>query len=157
MSNTSSAKQPDSEIDDDQQGLKTPRFAHIRKTYPRDDAFADDQHRIMRRGIPFGRHFDPALGRGHGQDAERGLIFNAHCADLFEQFEFIQQIWANNVNFQQQGDGPDPVIGTDGEATLHEEGSTEQLNFRRFVHTTGALYAFAPSKRTLQRLASGDL
>ena len=65
----------DFEYDDDPQGLKTPRFAHIRKTYPRDDQFQDDQHRIMRRGIPFGRHFDPALGRGHGQDAERGLLY----------------------------------------------------------------------------------
>jgi Dyp-type peroxidase family len=142
---------------DDPEGEKTPRFAHIRKTYPRTERFDEARHRIMRRGIPFGLHFDPALGRGHGQDAERGLIFNAHCADLDDQFEFIQRIWSNNVNFQQRGDGPDPVIGTDGQATLPEEGATQQLDFRRFVHTTGALYAFAPSKRTLQRLANGDL
>jgi Dyp-type peroxidase family len=147
----------DFDFDDDPQGQKTPRFAHIRKTYPRNDTFRDDRHRVMRRGIPFGRHFDPALGRGHGVDAGRGLIFNAHCADLFEQFEFIQEIWANNVDFQQQGDGPDPVIGTDGQATLHQEGSTVELDFKRFVHTTGGLYAFAPSKRTLHRLATGDL
>jgi Dyp-type peroxidase family len=147
----------------DDEGERTPRFAHIRKTYPRDarprdeGGHADNLHRIMRRGIPFGLHFDPALGRGHGDDAERGLIFNAHCADLDAQFEFIQRIWSNNVDFQEEGDGPDPVIGTDGQATLHEEGDAQQLDFRRFVHTTGALYAFAPSKRTLQRLASGDL
>ena len=147
----------------DDEGERTPRFAHIRKTYPRDarpreeGGHADNLHRIVRRGIPFGLHFDPALGRGHGQDAERGLIFNAHCADLDDQFEFIQRIWSNNVNFQQRGDGPDPVIGKEGQATLHEEGATQQLDFRRFVHTTGALYAFAPSKRTLQRLANGDL
>jgi Dyp-type peroxidase family len=147
---------------DDPEGENTPIFAHIRKTYPRGGRFDDNLHRIMRRGIPFGLHFDPALGRGHGQDAERGLIFNAHCADLFDQFEFIQQRWANNVNFQRRGDGPDPVIGADGEATLHEiredsPTTREQLDFRRFVHTTGALYAFAPSKRTLQRLAQGEL
>jgi len=142
----------------DADGERTPRFAHIRKTYPRDETFQDDQHRIMRRGIPFGLHFDPALGRGHGDDDdERGLIFNAYCADLDEQFEFIQRIWSNDVDFQQQGDGPDPVIGTRGRATLPEEGDTQRLDFRRFVHTRGALYAFAPSKRTLRRLASGDL
>jgi Dyp-type peroxidase family len=141
----------------DLEGKETPRFAHIRKVYPRDEQFDDDLHRIMRRGIPFGLHFDPALGRGHGQDAERGLIFNAHCADLSEQFEFLQKTWANNVDFQQTGDGPDPVIGTSGKATLHEKGANQKLDFRRFVHTTGALYAFAPSKRTLQRLASGNL
>jgi deferrochelatase/peroxidase EfeB len=104
----------------DDEGERTPRFAHIRKTYPRDarpreeGGHADNLHRIVRRGIPFGLHFDPALGRGHGQDAERGLIFNAHCADLDDQFEFIQRIWSNNVNFQQRGDGPDPVIGKGG-------------------------------------------
>jgi len=46
------------------------------------------------------------------------LIFNTHCADITEQFEFLQEQWANNPNFQRRGDGPDPVIGTDGEATL---------------------------------------
>ena len=146
-----------SEPVNDADGERTPRFAHIRKTYPRDARFADNLRRIMRRGIPFGLHFDPAAGRGHGQEDERGLIFNAYCADLAEQFEFIQRRWSNDVNFQQPGDGPDPVIGTRGRATLHEAGDTQQLDFRRFVYTTGALYAFAPSKRTLQRLASGDL
>jgi Dyp-type peroxidase family len=148
---------------DDPDGEKTPRFSHIRKTYPRTQRFNEAQHRIMRRGIPFGLHFDPALGRGHGQDAERGLIFNAHCADLEAQFEFIQQSWANNRRFPFKEDGsgpdpgPDPVIGTDGKGTLHEKGADQQLDFMRFVHTTGALYAFAPSKRTLQLLANGDL
>ncbi len=69
---------------DDPEGENTPIFAHIRKTYPRGGRFDDNLHRIMRRGIPFGLHFDPALGRGHGQDAERCLIFNAHCADLID-------------------------------------------------------------------------
>ena len=55
---------------DDPEGENTPIFAHIRKTYPRGGRFDDNLHRIMRRGIPFGLHFDPALGRGHGQDAE---------------------------------------------------------------------------------------
>ena len=142
---------------DDPEGEKTPRFSHIRKTYPRDATFRDDAHRMMRRGIPFGQPFDSAMGRGRGQDAERGLIFNMHCADIAEQFEFVQQVWSNNAGFQQPGDGPDPVIGTDGPVTLHEKGNTKQLDFRRFVHTTGALYAFAPSKSILQRLANGEL
>ena len=50
---------------DDREGQKTPRFAHIRKMYPRDrSAFGDDRRRLLRRGIPFGRPFDPAAGRG---------------------------------------------------------------------------------------------
>jgi Dyp-type peroxidase family len=151
--------------EDDPEGRRTPRFAHIRKTYPRAERFDDDRHRIMRRGIPYGLHFDPGLGRGHGRDAERGLIFNAHCADLAEQFEFIQQQWVNEPSFpppeEDGGGGPnpgrDPVIGTGGKATYHETGPDQQLDFGRFVQTTGALYAFAPSISTLRRLANGNL
>jgi Dyp-type peroxidase family len=148
--------------EDDPEGRRTPRFAHIRKTYPRAERFNDDQHRIMRRGIPYGLHFDPGKGRGHGRDAERGLIFNAHCADLAEQFEFIQQQWVNNPKFPPlEGGGPnpgrDPVIGTGGKATYHETGPDQELDFGRFVQTTGALYAFAPSISTLRRLANGNL
>jgi hypothetical protein len=117
----------------------------------------------MRRGIPYGLHFDPGLGRGHGRDAERGLIFNAYCADLAEQFEFIQEQWVNNASFPKLKDesgpnpGRDPVIGTGGKATLHEKGKDQDLDFGRFVQTTGALYAFAPSISTLRRLANGNL
>jgi Dyp-type peroxidase family len=152
--------------EDDPEGRRTPRFAHIRKTYPRTESerFNEAQHRIMRRGIPYGLHFDPGLGRGHGRDAERGLIFNAHCADLAEQFEFIQQLWVNNPGFPPPEDGGgganpgrDPVIGTGGKATYHERGPDQELDFGRFVHTTGALYAFAPSISTLRRLANGNL
>ncbi len=147
-------------VPDDPEGFKTPRFAHIRKMYPRDDTFRENErHRILRRGIPFGLHFDPALGRGHGVDAERGLCFNAFMSSIEDQFEFLQQHWANNPNFREAGDGPDPVIGTDpAPVTLRRQGRPDRrLDFRRFVQTTGALYAFAPSLTTLTRLARGTL
>lgn len=144
--------------DDDPEGLKTPRFSHIRKMYPRDEGFGDDRRRIMRRGIPFGEPFDPASGRGHGVDADRGLIFNVFMASIEDQFEFLQQTWANNAGFQQAGDGPDPVIGdAPTKNTFHREGRPDTtLDFRRFVHTSGAAYAFAPSLTTLRGLANGS-
>ena len=92
--------------DDDPDGIKTPRFAHIRKVYPRDDRFDDNEHRIIRRGIPFGRPFDPAGGRGHGVDSDRGLLFLAYMASIENQFEFIQRVWANSGTFQQPGTVP---------------------------------------------------
>jgi Dyp-type peroxidase family len=143
--------------EDDPGGTKTPRFAHIRKVYPRDDAFDDDEHRIIRRGIPFGRPFDPAGGRGHGVDADRGLLFLAYMASIENQFEFIQTTWADNATFQQPGDGPDPVIGTspgDGNALPIAGGATATLSLRRWVRTTGAVYLFAPSIGTLIGLGS---
>lgn len=134
---------------------------HIRKAYPRDQANPGEQEaerrRIMRRGIPFGLPFDPALGRGYGVDAERGLVFAAFMASIEKQFEFIQQQWVNNVDFPVAADGIDPVIGTGGPVTCRRAGVADQaLNFMQFVTTEGALYAFAPSLTTLGLLASGQ-
>ena len=151
---------PDGSQDD--AGFRCPRFAHIRKMYPRDnDQFGDEQRRILRRGIPFGLPFDPAAGRGHGVDAPRGLLFQAFMSSIEDQFEFLQQAWANNASFPDGSAGPDPVIGDAARpapVTLRREGHPDQqLEFHRFVHTTGALYAFAPSLSTLRQLADGTL
>jgi Dyp-type peroxidase family len=151
----------DFEYADDPDGLKTPRFAHIRKAYPRDQEHPGEEeaerHRIMRRGIPFGLPFDPALGRGYGVDAERGLVFAAFMASIEDQFEFIQQQWVNSAGFPNDGDGIDPVIGTGGAVTLKRDAIADQpLNFMSFVTTEGALYAFAPSLATLTLLSSGQ-
>jgi Dyp-type peroxidase family len=142
---------------DDERGHKTPRFAHIRKLYPRDRALDDQRRRILRRGIPFGRPFDPSRGRGSGVDAERGLLFNVFMASIEEQFEFLQAKWANNPGFPGDGDGPDPVIGEDpAPVRLAREGHDDvELDLRRFVETTGAVYAFAPSISALRELGSG--
>jgi Dyp-type peroxidase family len=151
----------DFEYSDDPDGLKTPRFAHIRKAYPRDQANPGEteaeRHRILRRGIPFGLPFDPPLGRGYGVDAERGLVFAAFMASIEKQFEFIQQQWVNSADFPVGADGIDPVIGTGGPATCKRDGMADQtLNFMQFVATEGALYAFAPSLTALGLLATGQ-
>jgi deferrochelatase/peroxidase EfeB len=148
------------EYDTDPDGLKTPRFAHIRKVYPRNaeppGEEESERRRIIRRGIPFGLPFDPALGRGYGVDAKRGLVFAAFMASIEEQFEFLQSAWANGQNFPQVADGSDPVIGIDSDVTLKRGGIADtDLHFARFVSTEGALYAFAPSLATLEKLASG--
>ena len=143
-------------------GTRTPRFAHIRKANPRASAppggKESDKRRIMRRGIPFGRTFDPSGGPGHGTDAERGLMFQCFCADLERQFEFLQSHWVNNPGFPSAGDGTDPVIGRDSPNTLRRRGALDaHLALRQFVTTSGAVYAFAPSKTTLRRLAAAQL
>jgi Dyp-type peroxidase family len=143
----------------DPEGLRCPRFAHIRKVYPRDHGFGDFQRRIMRRGIPFGQPFDPSAGRGQGVDGERGLLFVAYMASIEDQFEFLQSVWANPSGFPEFDSGPDPVIGQSGESsnnTLKLPGTANTpLHFERFVNTTGAAYAFAPSISTLRRIAQG--
>jgi len=142
----------------DGSGLRCPMDAHIRKMNPRNGMEA--QHRIIRRGIPFGLPFDPAAGRGQGVDADRGLLFMAFMASIEEQFEFLQSAWANGP--LPGGGGPDPVIGIPAANapthTLQRAGLPEiPLTLRRFVQTTGAVYAFAPSLPTLKALAAGTL
>ena len=115
--------------------------------------------RIIRRGTPFGLPFDPSAGRGHGVDADRGLIFMAVMASIEGQFEFLQQMWANST-FPGSGAGCDPIIGAPlGNQPTHtipqSAGAGVPLVVQRFVHTTGAVYAFAPSMKTLNALANG--
>jgi Dyp-type peroxidase family len=141
---------------DDADGFKTPRFAHIRKANPRDDAPDADTHRILRRGIPFD---DPP---------DRGLLFNAYMASIAGQFEFVQWRWANHPRFPSEeldpagalvGDGADPVISPSaGPCLLRRQGPPAELvelGLRRFVRTTGAVYGFAPSIPALGWLAEG--
>lgn len=140
-------------------GMRCPVDAHIRKMNPRNGAEA--QRRVIRRGIPFGLPFDPAGGRGHGVDADRGLLFMAFMASIEGQFEFLQQMWAN-TGFPGPGAGPDPIIGAPAGGqpthTIKRDGLPDlQLTLKRFVQTTGAVYAFAPSLATLKALAAGAL
>jgi deferrochelatase/peroxidase EfeB len=60
---------------------------------------------ILRRGIPYGKPFELA------PDEERGLLFMSYQTNIENQFEFMQQSWANNLNFPSEGDGEDPIAG----------------------------------------------
>jgi Dyp-type peroxidase family len=142
----------------DLDGASTPLCAHIRKMNPRAGSVpgADvvGQHRILRRGIAFGEPFDPAAGKDHGPDAPRGLVFACYQASIGDQFEFLQQSWADQVGFPSNGAGPDPVIGPAGSGVIITQ-SPETVTLDRFVQVQGAAYAFTPSISTLQLLATG--
>jgi Dyp-type peroxidase family len=155
---------------DDPDGHHTPRFAHIRKANPRDDTvFQDRTHRLLRRGIPFGPPFEPNQVGAPEEDVERGLLLNAFMASVENQFELVQRNWTSNPQSLPvtpgQGepestiiDGPDPLIGPSTHpCVLRREGREPlQLDLRRFVCTTGAVYAFAPSIPTLRRLGRAE-
>jgi deferrochelatase/peroxidase EfeB len=87
-------------------------------------------HRILRRGIPFGPPLqgstvdDPKPDDG----IDRGLHFIAYMTSIEDQFEFIIRNWVNNPDFKEprgpapthpptqldantQGGGHDPIIG----------------------------------------------
>jgi hypothetical protein len=160
----------DFDYDDDPHGHHTPRFAHIRKANPRDDAvFGDRAHRLLRRGIPFGPPFEADQVGARDEDVERGLLFIAFMASIEDQLEYVLRNWASNPQSppvtpgsgggeSATADGPDPLIGASTHpCVLHREGEEPlQLDLGRFVRTTGAVYAFAPSIPTLRRLGRAE-
>ena len=42
---------------------------------------------------------------------ERGIAAFVICASLIRQFEFAQNVWANDRNFHELGNERDPIIG----------------------------------------------
>lgn len=147
------------DYEDDPLGLKTPRFSHIRKMYPRSNLVVDREwHRLIRRGVPFGPVYDPEAGPGSGPDAPRGLLMNSFMASIEQQFEFLLRGWAHDPDFFEADDGPDPLIGEDAapvtlRCPLH---GRQALSIQRHVHAAGAVYAFVPSLRALRSLAVGE-
>jgi Dyp-type peroxidase family len=149
------------DFSDDPDGLRVPRAAHIRKTNPRADKLADGdssgRHRMLRRGIPYGPEFAPGetpYGETVPDTQDRGLLFVNYQASISRTFEFVQAHWVNRDDFQQSGDGKDPIISQDtpeGTVSIPPE---RQLTFSRWVTTTGGLYAFAPSLTGLTELAT---
>lgn len=169
----------------DARGLGCPFGAHIRRANPRDmirpaepaeSLHMSARHRILRRGKPYGPPmFDltvldrvddlqglrAILGlRDDGQ--ARGLHFFCINASIKSQFEFMQQVWANNPRFNGLSGCRDPLVGDNGRpndpTSLLIPG--EDLDQRtaplpRFVTVRGGAYLFMPSKRAMTYLAKG--
>jgi Dyp-type peroxidase family len=164
---------------DDEEGLKTPRFAHNRKVNPRhekrDDLATDptERHRMLRRGIPFGPPLPTDATTDDG--VERGLHFISVIADPVRQFEFVQSNWANNPNFPNGGapgvpggqytppapgiapDGPDPLAGefdVGASDSLHQPSGLHTLSLAEVVTVSAGEYFFVPSIKALRQLAA---
>ena len=155
----------------DPTGLTCPVWAHIRKANPRDEnapggqPAGSDQHRMIRRGIPFG----PPLPGGVTSDdgMPRGLHFMAIVSDLARQFEFVQSNWMNNANFPigsvpatpggnyqpptpgTPAGGPDPVVGEHDnnaqDSLMQQSGEVPFPLAAELVHVTAGEYFFLPS------------
>ena len=164
----------------DRDGTLCPYAAHVRKTYPRDDTPFDDDpeptaetvelaeartqsHRMMRRGISFGpelTHAEALSGTSDPAQA-RGLLFACYVTSIADQFEFVQQSWADNPSFAHPGSGVDPVIGQSADPTTPfrgaapvtlDPGDRPELAVSHFVTMEGGEYFFAPSVRAVRAL-----
>src|SRR5207237_2529874 len=96
------------------QGIRCPFGSHIRRANPRDDVIASNvgfNHRIIRRGMPYGKAFDPNVAE------ERGLLGLFICVNLQDQFEFIMKNWMNisGFNGNLSANHKDPFMGSDND------------------------------------------
>ena len=154
----------------DQNLLRCPFHAHIRKTNPRQAGLGgeeeDKQRRLTRRGIPYDE-----IGRTSLDEFPEGgvgLLFMAYQSDIERQFEFIQQQWVNNPGFPQDDTGNDPILGQNldpsglwsdqnhnwqtAQAPNTALASAFQHHFHDTVRLKGGGYFYAPSLPALQHL-----
>lgn len=161
----------DFSYDSDKLGQKCPFHAHIRKTNPRGSGGAEApeeerKHLMARRGQTYGRrHDDPNadLPPRLRPAKDVGLLFMAFNSNLGNQFEFTQQIWANNPAFPFPPDGSqpglDPVIGQGARAPQkyapewgHNNVAEATDPIPQAVTMKGGEYFFMPSLAFLRSL-----
>lgn len=146
----------------DSDGNLVPLGAHIRRLHPRDQVAGNrsfiETKRILRRGIPYARAED-----------DRGLIFVCYQRSIKEQYEFLQQSWANDPHFPAPGQrsawpGRDPLIGS-GRGEDHRarkfhipnNKNVDHASLARWITMTGGDYFFSPSLQALGDLVTGRL
>jgi Dyp-type peroxidase family len=153
----------------DPQGRQCPVTAHIRRANTRDmldpwfrserpaarmGSVLNDRRRILRRGLPYGSRDDP--------QGEHGIILMAYCADLFRQFEFVQQQWMNYGLDFDAGNDSCPITGAHRPGDRFVVSAPDAAlppflaaRLPHFVHTRGGDYFFQPSMTALRMIAHG--
>lgn len=144
----------------DAPGDKCPFAGHIRKNNPRGDpnpmGESKDQqrsHRIVRRGITYGDPTPPGDDRDALPEKGVGLLFQCCQANLGDQFEYLQQSFADNEGFSKTSTGRDPVIGQSAANSFPDlkfpnpwgKPGRTLFSFHSFVTMKGGEYFFVPS------------
>jgi Dyp-type peroxidase family len=142
----------------DPHGYAVPLGSHIRRMNPRDTAANMNRRRMIRRGGTYG----PYLPEDAPEDGvERGIAAFVICASLIRQFEFAQNVWANDRNFHELGNERDPIIGNQ-DGTLEYKIPKRPIRKKitglpAFTTVRGGAYFFLPGLKALRYLASlGD-
>lgn len=149
--------------DEDLEGAKVPRAAHIRKVNPRSETLPDGDrasfHRMLRRGIPYGSEFvdgNPAYGQEVDPSDDRGLLFITYQSSIERSFEFVQRNWVNQVNFQQAGDGADPIASQATDPRPFTLPTDRHVDFKAWVFTRAGGYFASLALSGLTALSASD-
>ncbi|MCP2680293.1 hypothetical protein NHF45_12210 [Maricaulaceae bacterium NA33B04] len=169
---------------DDMQGYKCPLGSHMRRVNTRDyldplnnvgtdpktgkpaenpnaTSALNKRRRILRRGLPYG----PSNLEHKDDDTEQGVIMMIMGANLFRQFEFVQQQWIQYGLDFHQGNNTCPMLGDHSHHKRHTIESDPasgkppyvMSTLKTFVECRGGDYFFAPSMTGLRMLAMGTI
>jgi deferrochelatase/peroxidase EfeB len=139
----------------DPHGYAVPLGSHIRRMNPRDTAANMNRRRMIRRGATYGPHLPESAPE---DGIERGIAAFVICASLIRQFEFAQNVWANDRNFHELGNERDPMIGNQ-DGTLEYKIPKRPIRKKitglpAFTTVRGGAYFFLPGLKALRYLAS---
>ncbi len=139
----------------DPHGYAVPLGSHMRRMNPRDTAANMNRRRMIRRGATYGPHL-PEDAPEDGK--ERGIAAFVICGSLIRQFEFAQNVWANDKNFHELANERDPIIGNQ-DGTLEFKIPTRPIRKRitglpAFTTVRGGAYFFLPGLSALRYLAT---
>lgn len=144
--------------------IRCPHGAHIRRCNPRGgqivQRIANNSRRLVRRGMPYGPPYDPAMPHD-GDEPERGLLGNFIGASLGAQFEAMSCDWLNlGLQDPRITGSNDPITGTNDPDTswfdlpLKSGGTIRLRGLPQFVSTRGGAYTFLPSLSAIRFLGS---
>ena len=159
----------------DEHGYGCPFGSHIRRANPRDQLHSGRtieqsrqmvrKHQILRRGRIYGAPLVPSMRPEEmilitDDDFEpRGLHFICLVGHIQRQFEFIQNVWANNFTFADLCNEVDPLISPRpaeceplcNEFTVQDpRGRRNYRNIPQFTRVVGGAYFFLPGLRALK-------
>jgi deferrochelatase/peroxidase EfeB len=137
----------------DPHGYAVPLGSHMRRMNPRDTAANINRRRMIRRGATYGL---PLPEDAPDDGTDRGIAAFVICASLIRQFEFAQNVWANDRNFHELGNERDPVIGTQ-DGTLEFKIPKRPIRktitgLPAFTTVRGGAYFFLPGLKALRWL-----
>jgi deferrochelatase/peroxidase EfeB len=160
----------------DPDGSRCPFSSHLRRSNPRDmldptvppsssgkpeakaSSVLNNRRRLLRRGLPYG-----TSGPGISDQEEHGVLMLVVCANLFRQFEFVQQQWLQYGLDFQSGNDTCPVVGVHDKDSKFVIDATEGSGkppficdqMPQFVEVRGGAYFFVPSMTSLRLIAQG--
>lgn len=140
---------------DDEQGLRCPLGAHLRRVNPRATHLQREtavrRRRLLRRGVEYGPLLNESALEDDGVD--RGLINIFIQADIERQFEFVQKEWMHGGEFiGLDPSEQDPITGTGGEGSQMSVPGAKQpflFDLPTFVKVKGGEYLFVPGLKAL--------